>query len=187
MLNSTVEGLSHVNAGIGKRNEPRLRMNKILLIVTVLGMLTLFTSAYYSAPADSRIGYKAPSLVLGDKNNGLSPLQQQRGENVLLTFWSSDDAESRLNNLRYDRMLRELDHAFVHVSVNLDRSESVFNAILTIDDLDRSTQFHTSPEVQESVIKAWRLEDDGFHSFLIDAEGRILAIDPDASDLSHIK
>ena len=151
------------------------------MILAVLGLLTLFTSAYYSAPADSRIGYKAPALVLGDKNNDLSPLQQQRGENVLLSFWSSDNPESRLSNLRYDRMARKLDR-IVHVSVNLDRSESVFNAILEVDDLDRSTHFHPSSEVQESIFKSWRLED-GFHSFLLDDEGRIIAIDPNSMQL----
>ena len=122
-------------------------MNKTLLILAVLGLLTLFTSAYYSAPADSRIGYKAPSLVLGDKNNDLSPLQQHRGEKVLLSFWSSDVPESRLVNLNYDRMLR--DNGLVHVSVNLDRSESVFNTVVALDNLDRSAQFHSSPEVRD--------------------------------------
>lgn len=160
-------------------------MNKTLLILAVLGLLTLFTSAYYSAPADSRIGYKAPALVLGDKNNDLSPLQQQRGENVLLSFWSSDDPESRLSNLRYDRLVRGMDDGVVHVSVNLDRSESVFNAILAVDNLDRSTHYHSSAEVQESIIKSWRL-DDGFHSFLLDPNGKIIAIDPDASTLSSL-
>ncbi len=160
-------------------------MNKTLLILAVLGLLTLFTSAYYSAPADSRIGYKAPSLVLGDDNNDLSPLQQQRGENVLLSFWSSDDPESRLDNLRYDRLVRDMDNGVVHVSVNLDRSESVFSSIVTIDNLDRSTHYHSSAEVQESIIKSWRLED-GFHSFLLDPNGKILAIDPDASTLKTL-
>ena len=160
-------------------------MNKSLLILAVLGLLTLFTSAYYSAPADSRIGYKAPALVLGDKNNDLSPLQQQRGENVLFTFWSSDDAESRLNNVRYDRMVRGMDDGVVHVSVNLDRSESVFNAILSIDNLDRSTHYHSSAEVQESIIKSWRLED-GYHSFLLDAAGKIIAVDPDQRMLARL-
>jgi hypothetical protein len=160
-------------------------MNKTLLILAVLGLLTLFTSAYYSAPADSRIGYKAPSLVLGDDNNDLSPLQQQRGENVLLSFWSSDDPESRLDNLRYDRLVRDMDNGVVHVSVNLDRSESVFSSIVTIDNLDRSTHYHSSAEVQKSIIKSWRLED-GFHSFLLDPNGKILAIDPDASTLKTL-
>ena len=84
-------------------------------------MLTLFSSAYYSAPADSRIGYRAPSLVLGN-SNGLSPLQQHRGENILLTFWDSSDAQSRLENMRYDRLARQSGDTYVHVSVNLDRS-----------------------------------------------------------------
>ncbi len=160
-------------------------MNKTLLILAVLGLLTLFTSAYYSAPADSRIGYKAPALVLGDKNNDLSPLQQQRGEKVLLSFWSSDDPESRLDNLRYDRLVRGMDDGVVHVSVNLDRSESVYNAVLTVDELDRSTHYHSSAEVQESIIKSWRLED-GYHSFLLDEAGKIIAIDPDRSTLSSL-
>lgn len=163
----------------------RQRMNKTLLILAVLGLLTLFTSAYYSAPADSRIGYKAPSLVLGDKNNDLSPLQQQRGENVLLSFWSSDDPESRLRNLYYDRLVRNIGRV-VHVSVNLDRSESVYNAILEVDDLDRSTHFHSSTEVRESIIKSWRLEE-GYHSFLLDDEGRIIGIDPNSMKLISMK
>ena len=151
-----------------------------------MGLLTLFTSAYYSAPADSRIGYKAPALVLGDKNNDLSPLQQHRGENVLLSFWSSDDPESRLSNIGYDRMVRSMDQGFIHVSVNLDRSESVFNAIIAVDNLDRSAQFHSSPEVRESIIKSWRLEE-GYHSFLLDGNGKIIAVDPDSATLSaHI-
>ena len=157
-------------------------MNKTLLTIAILGLLTLFTSAYYSAPADSRIGYKAPSLNLGKGNNGLSPLQQHMGDNVLLTFWSSADAESRLENMRYDRLSRDGQGNYVRVSVNMDRSESVFNAILEVDDLDRSTHFHPSSEVQESIVKSWRLED-GFHSFLLDDEGRIIAIDPNSMQL----
>ena len=105
-------------------------MNKTLLTIAVLGLLTLFTSAYYSAPADSRIGYKAPALVLGDSNNGLSPLQQHRGSNVLLTFWSSADAQSRLDNMRYDRLSRDAGERYTHVSVNMDRSISVFNNVI---------------------------------------------------------
>ena len=152
-------------------------MNKSLLIIAILGLLTLFTSAYYSAPADSRIGCKAPSLQLGNSNNDLSPLKQYRGEKILLTFWSSDDAESRLNNMRYDRMSRGDGIDYTHVSVNLDRSESVFNQIVAIDNLDRSAQFTTAEDMQDDIIKSWRLED-GYHSFLIDPNGVIIAIDP---------
>ena len=161
-------------------------MNKRLLTVAVLALLTLFTSAYYSAPADSRIGYKAPSLVLGKSNNGLSPLQQHRGENLLLTFWASADAQSRLDNMHYDRLSRLQGGHYIHVSVNLDRSQSVFNSIVAIDNLDRSAHFGTSTDSQETIIKSWRLED-GYHSFLIDPQGIILAVDPDAAQLAKLK
>lgn len=160
-------------------------MNKTLLTIAIVGLLTLFTSAYYSAPADSRIGYKAPSLFLGDDNNGLAPLQQHRGETILLTFWSSANADSRIDNMRYDRLSRGEGSKFTHVSVNLDRSASVFNTIVAIDNLDRSAQLHSALDMQADIIKAWRLED-SFHSFLIDPNGVIIAIDPDADDFSKL-
>lgn len=159
-------------------------MNKTLLTIAVIGLLMLLTSAYYTTPADGRIGYKAPTLVL-DSNNGLSPLLQHRGENILLTFWSSADADSRLDNMRYDRCSRQPGASFVHVSVNLDRSVSVFDAVVRIDDLNRSSQFSTSIDDQTDIIRAWRL-DDGMHSFLLDPQGRIVAIDPDAVTLSRL-
>lgn len=162
-----------------------LGMNKTLLTIAVLALLTLFTSAYYTAPADSRIGYKAPALVLGN-SNGLSPLMQHRGENVLLTFWTSSDAESRLVNKQYDRLSRLPGANYIHVSVNLDRSTSVFNTVVELDDLNRSAQFNTSVDAQESIIKSWRL-DDGFHSFLLDGNGTIIAVDPDAQLLAKVK
>lgn len=161
-------------------------MNKTLLTIATIGLLTLFSSAYYSAPADSRIGYKAPSLVLGNDNNDLSPLRQHRDENVLLTFWSSDDAESRMEDMRYDRLARSSHHGYTHVSVNLDRSTSVFNAVVEVNDLDRSTHFTTSLEAQETIIKNWRLEG-GYHSFLLNKDGEIVAIDPDEQVLARIK
>ena len=161
-------------------------MNKTLLTIAVLGLLTLFTSAYYSAPADSRIGYRAPALALGDSNNDLSPLQQHRGSNVLLTFWSSADAQSRLDNMRYDRLSRDAEARYTHVSVNMDRSMSVFNSVIAMDDLDRSAQFFSSLESRDDIIKNWRLEG-AYHSFLLDASGVIIAIDPDEKTLAQLR
>jgi len=161
-------------------------MNKTLLTIATLGLLILFTSAYYTAPADSRIGYKAPSLALGNSNNGLSPLQQHRGSNVLLTFWSSADPQSRLDNMHYDRLSRDAQDRYTHVSVNMDRSVNVFNSAIVLDDLDRSAQFFSSVEAQEDIVKSWRL-DDGYHSFLLDAQGVIIAVDPDEKTLSQIR
>ena len=88
--------------------------------------------------------------------------------------------------MRYDRLSRQEGAAFVHVSVNLDRSESVFNSVVDIDNLDRSAHFSTTVAAQESIVKSWRL-DEGYHSFLIDEQGKITAVDPDATMLAHLK
>ena len=161
-------------------------MYKTLLTIAILGVLILFTSAYYTAPADSRIGYKAPALILGNNNNGLSPLQQHHGGNILLTFWSSADVESRLSNKFYDSVSRIEGVSFTHVSVNMDRSEGVFNSVVALDSLDRTAHFSTSQDAQDVIIKSWRLED-GYHSFLIDAQGKIIAIDPDYNQLASLQ
>ena len=160
-------------------------MNKTLLTIVTLGLLILFTSAYYTASADSRIGFTAPALKLGNSNNDLSPLQQHRGSNVLLTFWSSDDPQSRLENMNYDRLSRNSKVNYTHVSVNMDRSMSVFNNIIVLDELDRSAQFYSSTDTQYDIIKGWRLEE-GYHSFLLDKEGVIIAIDPDEKTLAQL-
>ena len=99
-------------------------MNKTFLAIATVAMLTLFTSAYYSA--------------------------------------------------------------YNHVSVNMDRSISVFNTIVALDNLDRSAQFCTSADAQETISKSWRL-DEGYHSFMIDKNGKIVAVDPDADLLAKVK
>ena len=164
-------------------------MNKTLLTIAILGLLTLFSSAYYTDPADGRIGYKAPMLMLGNtdnNNNDLSPLKQHQGENILLSFWSSADAGSRLENMRYDRLSRLDGMHFVHVSVNMDRSVNVFNSIVALDGLDRSAHYCASSDAQEAIIKSWRL-DEGYHTFLIDASGKITAVDPDEQMLRSVR
>lgn len=88
--------------------------------------------------------------------------------------------------MQYDRMSRQPGAAYNHVSVNLDRSASVFNGIVEVDDLNRSAQFSTSVEAQDAIIKSWRLNE-GFHSFLLDVDGTIVAVDPDAALLASVK
>ena len=68
----------------------------------------------------------------------------------------------------------------------MDRSVNVFNIILKLDNLDHSAQFSTSLGAQEKIIKNWRLEE-GFHSFLLDGQGSIIAVDPNEQDLASIK
>lgn len=88
--------------------------------------------------------------------------------------------------MHYDRLSRDAQDRYTHVSVNMDRSVNVFNSAIVLDDLDRSAQFFSSVEAQEEIVKSWRLED-GYHSFLLDGQGMIIAVDPDEKTLSQIR
>ncbi len=156
-------------------------MSRTFLVIAVIGLMGLFTSARYSTPVDTRIGYQAPNLTVKD-NLGSLELQKFRGQTVVVTFWSSTDARSRMANIDYDRQAAA-GKQFTHISVNMDPSRGVYDQIITLDGVNMDTQFHCSALEQLTLTKTWRLTD-GFHSFLIDREGKIIAVDPDPHDIA---
>ena len=74
------------------------------------------------------IGRRAPALNLRDSGRALN-LDSLRGEYVILNFWTSTDAASRVAANEYDAWVE--DHPRVRVafrSVNFDRSEGLYRA-----------------------------------------------------------
>lgn len=142
-----------------------------------LGILCLLTSASYQAPADSRVGQSAPYLKLtsGEFSTTLDAL---KGDYVLLSFWDSADPQSRINNMQNDRAATE-NGKYIHVSVNLDESRGVWEQMVITDGLTPFYQFHVEAGNRDEVASVWRLQE-GCHSYLIDPQGQIIAIDPEA-------
>ena len=71
-------------------------MKKTLLAVAAIAMLLVFSSAYNEKAIDSRVGYLAPNFTVSNADTTVS-LQDLKGNYVLLTFWSSADAQSRIS------------------------------------------------------------------------------------------
>ena len=80
-------------------------MTKSLFALATLAILLVFTSAYYTTPADGRVGYQAPSLTM-TTSDGTQSLSQLRGSYVVVTFWSSVHPESRIDNMQQARLAR---------------------------------------------------------------------------------
>lgn len=158
-------------------------MKKSLFSIVTLAFLILFTSAYSITPADGRVGYQAPDFKVSNSDTTIS-LQRMKGKYVLLTFWSSTDAESRISNMRYDKAAGRSEK-FVHLSVNLDRSKNVYNEIIKVDNLAKATQFYCNDAIKSKISKSWRLNN-GFASFLIDPTGKIIEENPEISKLAQI-
>lgn len=151
-------------------------MKKTLLAIVIFVAFFIFTSARYEAPADSRVGHSAPGFVVGEKNATIE-LQNLRGRYVLVSFWSSTDAGSRIANLQYDRVAKSYKN-LEYVAVNYDPSRSVYEEIVKIDSLNTDRQFYDNDGKKSKTYKAYRL-DEGFQSVLIAPDGKILAVNPE--------
>lgn len=158
-------------------------MKKTLFAIVTVTVLVLLTSVASTEVADSKIGSEAPQLELTG-NEGKLSLQSHRGGYVLLTFWSSADAESRVSNLVYDRFA-EGNERVVHLSVNFDRTEGLFQEICKMDELSSESQFYCNDTQRAQIIELWRQED-GYSTFLISPEGVIVGINPEVSEMKNI-
>ena len=99
-------------------------MRKILATIAVFAILLSFTSAHNANDVDTKIDAFAPNFKVSNKNTELS-LSELRGNYVLVNFWSSDNADSRIRNIEYDRFTNNND-AVSYVSINFDDNSKLF-------------------------------------------------------------
>ena len=157
-------------------------MKKQLLLIVIAAFIFIFTSARYETPADSRIGYTSPRFSV-EKDGNKVELQKLRGAYVLVSFWSSTDAESRIATIAYDRLARN--HAEMEfVAVNYDPSAAVYNEIVKNDALAAESQFRDAEGSASGIFKAYNLEN-GYCAMLISPEGKIVAVNPSAETIEN--
>lgn len=162
-------------------------MKKAFSIIALFAMLLLTSSAYSEpSPQVRPEKFEAPELELNNDNDTLS-LSLMRGKYVLLTFWSSTDATSRVACNRYTTLAKRYksNKQFSHVSVNFDRSGKLFNEIVRRDRLDAKTQFNVQGEEAAQINADFHLEN-GLETVLIDPDGMIIAHNPSDETLSQV-
>jgi len=164
-------------------------MKKPFLIAALLAVIIVASSAAGRRTPNIKVGQTVPELVISDSSHCLN-LQSLRGSYVLLSFWSSSDASSRVAVNEYDTAIRNLNaiagrNDISHVSINFDDSAGLFAAIVRADGLDAGAQFNARNSYAGSIIADFNLRD-GFGSLLIDPDGKIIAINPDVSNLTAI-
>ena len=158
-------------------------MKKSVLLIA--GFLLIFlASAYSTKTVDAKLGCYAPSFKMQDSESDFS-IQNEKGKYVLLSFWSSADARSRICNIEYDAMTKKGNDEFVFVSVNYDRNESIYREIVNLDRLEKSSQFYDLEGKDSKNYQDYKLED-GFKSYLINPAGKIIAENPSTSQLAKL-
>lgn len=159
-------------------------MKKVYYLIATLVLVIIFASASSNISSDSRIGNAAPNFTIGN-NDEVVTLNQFRGKYVLLNIWSSADAESRLENMRLNKMVAGSDKV-VQMAVNFDRSRALFSEVITADSLDISGQFYCEVQDRAQFHKKWGTDDQSYCTFLINDKGVVVAVNPSIKELAKV-
>ena len=128
------------------------------------------------------VGDKAPDFRLGTEEDARMGLSDLKGQYIVLTFWASYDATSRMQNAAMSHMLRERYPEVKMVSVSFDRYASIFQEAVRNDGITASACFADMQGKQSGLFKKYNLQQ-GFACYLLDKEGVIVAKDISADEL----
>ena len=76
-------------------------MKKTMTVIALFAVLLITVSAHSGRVYDAAEGYKAPAFTLSKSDSTVS-LADLKGRYVLLTFWASSDAASRVSSGNYN-------------------------------------------------------------------------------------
>jgi peroxiredoxin len=159
---------------------------KWIFVVLLIGSLTSFVEK--DKPTGGvNVGDIAPDFKIQSMSAGqpLSELSDMKGKYVLLSFWASYDAHSRMQNASLSNVLRSAsrNENVEMVSVSFDEYQSIFKETVRKDQIVTPTCFVETKGESSGLFKKYRLGR-GFTNYLLDENGVIIAKNISAAELS---
>ena len=159
---------------------------KWLFVVLLIGSLTSFVEK--DKPTGGlNVGDIAPDFKIQSMSAGqpLAELSDMKGKYVLLSFWASYDAHSRMQNASLSNVLRSAsrNENVEMVSVSFDEYQSIFKETVRKDQIVTPTCFVETKGESSGLFKKYRLGR-GFTNYLLDENGVIIAKNISAAELS---
>ena len=163
-----------------------MRHVKWIFVVLLIGSLTSFVEK--DKPTGGlNVGDIAPDFKIQSMSAGqpLAELSDMKGKYVLLSFWASYDAHSRMQNASLSNVLRSAsrNENVEMVSVSFDEYQSIFKETVRKDQIVTPTCFAETKGESSGLFKKYRLNR-GFTNYLLDGNGVIIAKNISAADLS---
>ena len=154
--------------------------------VLLIGSLTSFVEK--DKPTGGlNVGDIAPDFKIQSMSAGqpLAELSDMKGKYVLLSFWASYDAHSRMQNASLSNVLRSASRNdnVEMVSVSFDEYQSIFKETVRKDQIVTPTCFVETKGESSGLFKKYRLGR-GFTNYLLDENGVIIAKNISAAELS---
>ena len=155
-------------------------------VVLLIGSLTSFVEK--DKPTGGlNVGDIAPDFKIQSMSAGqpLAELSDMKGKYVLLSFWASYDAHSRMQNASLSNVLRSAsrNENVEMVSVSFDEYQSIFKETVRKDQIVTPTCFVETKGESSGLFKKYRLGR-GFTNYLLDENGVIIAKNISAAELS---
>ena len=159
---------------------------KWIFVVLLIGSLTSFVEK--DKPTGGlNVGDIAPDFKIQSMSAGqpLAELSDMKGKYVLLSFWASYDAHSRMQNASLSNVLRSAsrNENVEMVSVSFDEYQSIFKEAVRKDQIVTPTCFVETKGESSGLFKKYRLGR-GFTNYLLDENGVIIAKNISAAELS---
>ena len=161
-----------------------MRHVKWIFVVLLISSLTSFVEK--DKPTGGlNVGDVAPDFRIettSDVQHNLD-LTDLKGKYVLLSFWASYDAQSRMQNASLSNALRSTSQDVEMVSVSFDEYQSVFKETIRKDQIVTPTCFVETKGESSGLFKKYRLNR-GFTNYLLDGNGVNIAKNISAAELS---
>ena len=129
---------------------------------------------------------KAPYFEVKAEDGDVISLSDMKGRFVIVNFWTSADANSRIAANQYDSYIESVEGEHLSlVSVNIDRNQRLFEEIKRRDGLNAKSQYYVQPGSASDLIRKFNMGN-GLQSYLIDPQGTITAINPSTEILATL-
>ena len=158
---------------------------KWIFVVLLISSLTSFVEK--DKPTGGlNVGDIAPDFKIESMSaEQPAELSDLKGKYVLLSFWASYDAQSRMQNASLSNALRSTsrNNNVEMVSVSFDEYSSIFKETIRKDQIVTPTCFVETKGESSGLFKKYRLSR-GFTNYLLDDNGVIIAKNISAAELS---
>lgn len=108
-------------------------MNKAIISIFLAALVMLMISSHDTfASHQHGVGVEPPRRIA--HTEGVVDIANHAGKKVNVTFWSSEDAASRIENIQKSIEAR-LDTNQVHIGINMDDTPELYREYLSRDNL----------------------------------------------------
>lgn len=146
-------------------------------------ILVAFLSFFSVVNAQPPVGGKAPEISLPNAKGEVISLSSLKGKVVLLDFWASWCGPCRQNNRKMTSLYKQYKDKGLEVyAVSIDGNKNAWSKAVEQDKTDWLQVIDVKAERGNELTQTWNLQYIP-STFLIDKEGKILAVGPEKDEL----